>query len=47
MRTDTVEFDNANKSAAREPRYVIEVAFDSANTDLVYFTSHSDAALPG
>lgn len=47
MRTDTFLFKLHNTSLNREPRFVIEVAFDSANIILVYFTSHADVALPG
>src|SRR6266508_3988053 len=47
MRTDTAAFASKNVALAKEPRYVIELAFDSANTILWYFTSHADAALPG
>lgn len=46
MRIDAANFATANQSPSKEPRYVIEVSFDSANTDLYYFTSHADAALP-
>ena len=47
MRTDTSAFEEVNKSSAKEPRYTIEVAFDAANTDLYYFTSHDASAVPG
>jgi len=47
MRADTAAFAAKNVALAKRPRYVIEVAFDSANTILRYFTSHSDSALPG
>jgi len=47
MRQDNPVFAAHNESPNKSPRYVIEVAFDTANTDLHYFTSHSDAALPG
>lgn len=47
MRTDTSPFEAKNKAPNKRPRYVIEIAFDSANTILRYFTSHDDAALPG
>src|SRR5258706_11732756 len=46
MRTDSAAFAQKNIELAKDPRYVIELAFDSANTQLWYFTSHSDAALP-
>jgi len=47
MRSDTTNFIVKNSSVSKDPRYVVEIAFDSANIDLYYFTSHSDAALPG
>lgn len=47
MRTDTAIFAAKNVALAKRPRYVIELAFDSANTLLWYFTSHTDSALPG
>ncbi len=47
MRTDTAVFSEENAKLAKRPRYVVELAFDSDNTILWYFTSHSDAALPG
>lgn len=46
MRNDTVKFSKLNTALAKRPRYVIEVAFDSASTVLRYFTSHSDCASP-
>jgi hypothetical protein len=46
MRTDTAAFAVANTAPVKRPRYVIEIAFDSANLNLWYFTSHTDAALP-
>ena len=46
MRLDTSNFESSNLSASKEPRFVIEVSFVSDNTDLYYFTSHIDAALP-
>lgn len=47
MRLDTAPFAAKNVELAKRPRYVIELAFDPANTVLWYFTSHSDSALPG
>jgi hypothetical protein len=47
VRTDTAVFAKHNAALSKEPRYVIEMAFDLANTVLWYFTSHADAALPG
>lgn len=46
MRADSTALVEANSSLSKEPRYIIEMAFDDAATDLVYFTSHSDAPLP-
>lgn len=46
MRADTDSFRGKNLAPAKDPRYVVEVAFDSANTILWYFTSHTDAATP-
>lgn len=46
MRADSAAFIEGNTSLNKEPRYIVEVAFDDANTDLVYFTSHADAPLP-
>lgn len=47
MRLDTGIFGQHNRARTKLPRYVSEVAFDSANTILWYFPSHADAALPG
>lgn len=47
MRPDTFIFATHNVALTKEPRFVVEVAFDEANTILWYFTSHADAALPG
>jgi hypothetical protein len=47
MRTDTANFTIRNSSRAKRPRYVIEIAFDSANTILWYFTSHANTPVPG
>jgi len=46
MRTDSAAFELINVSASKEPRYVVELSFNSENTDLYYLTSHADAALP-
>lgn len=46
MRVDTSNFIRKNKSLAKEARYVVQLAFDTAATDLVYFRSHDDGALP-
>jgi hypothetical protein len=46
LRFDNVIFAALNAAEAKSPRYVIEIAFDTGNTDLWYFTSHDDALLP-
>lgn len=47
MRQDTATFALKNVAVSKSPRYVIELSFDSDNTVLWYFTSHTDCALPG
>lgn len=47
MRIDNSNFTVANKSANKEPIIVVEVAFDSANTDVYYFCTHSVDGLSG
>lgn len=44
--TETALWLAANESPVKSPRFVVEIAFDLAASDLHYFTSHSDAALP-
>jgi hypothetical protein len=39
-------FAAANAAASKEPRWVIELAFDPDNTILRYFTAHAGTALP-
>ena len=46
MRTDNDNFTQVNKASSKEFCFVIEVAFDAAGTDLVYFTSSSSASTP-
>lgn len=46
MRLDAENFITANTSSSKKPRYVVEISFDDANTDLYYITSHDDSALP-
>jgi len=46
MRIDSALFAQKNVELAKDPRYVIVLSFDTANTVLWAFTSHSDAALP-
>jgi len=40
------KFHQANNDLRKEVRWVIEVSFDLANTDLYYFTSHADCEVP-
>lgn len=46
-RVDTPEFELLNKAQSREPIFVVEIAFDFANTDLHYLTSQSVVGLTG
>lgn len=46
MRIDNEDYTFKNSLPTKEPRYTIELAFDFANTDLHYFTSHADAKVP-
>ena len=46
MRVDTRNFIQANLAKSKETRFVIEMSFDPANTNLRYFPSHADAATP-
>lgn len=46
MRADSSAFAAYNTAASKRPRVVIELAFDTANTDLLYLTSHPDTDLP-
>ncbi len=47
MRLDTQNFIEYNSKSSKAPRYTIELSFDkSPYTDLQYFTSHSDYAIP-
>lgn len=41
-----MRLDNFARDRNKKPRYVVRVAFDQANTDFVYFTSHPDTELP-
>lgn len=47
MRIDSFEFNSYNKGQTREPRFVVELSFDSANTDIHYLTSHPISGLTG
>jgi hypothetical protein len=46
MRTDNAAFAQKDAAAEKSPRYVIELAFDGANTILHYFTSHAGTPVP-
>jgi len=39
-------FAASNNSSVKEPRFTVEIAFDNANTDLWYLTSHADCEVP-
>jgi hypothetical protein len=47
MRIDSPEFAIPNKASDREPLFVVELAFDTANTDLHYFTSGTVDGITG
>lgn len=46
MRIDQENFATKNTAENKSPYYVVEISFDSANTDLLYVTSNANAALP-
>ncbi|MFV1982993.1 MAG: hypothetical protein ACC657_05570 [Thiohalomonadales bacterium] len=46
MRVDNANFTLKNSESSKDPRYTIELSFDSNNTDLHYFTSHDDSQVP-
>ena len=46
MRIDSTNFSAKNKQLSKEPRFVLQIASDTAATDLTYFKSHADAATP-
>ncbi|MDH4274624.1 MAG: hypothetical protein OEW08_06270, partial [Gammaproteobacteria bacterium] len=46
MRADNANFSAQNSAKAKAPRIVVQIAFNTASTDLYYLTSHADAALP-
>lgn len=46
MRVGTADFEALNASESKDPRITIEIASDTANTDLYYFTSHADCEVP-
>lgn len=47
MRIDNSSFADLNKDQQREPSFVVEIAFDSANTDLIYLTFDAVTGLSG
>lgn len=47
MRTDSAAFSYRNKGNSREPIFVVELSFDSANTDLHYLCSKTVDGLTG
>lgn len=46
MRVDGNPFQTANQSEIKDPRFVIEWSWDTANTDLHYITSHPGTEVP-
>ncbi len=46
MRSYNPLFSVHNRSRSKNPYWVVEIAFDRDNTDLVYFTSHAEARSP-
>lgn len=46
MRIDGDTFAGFNSAPEKRPRFVAAVSFDTANTDILYLTSHSDTATP-
>lgn len=46
MRAYNANFVAQANAVTKSPRYVAVLSFDTGNTDLVYLTSHADAALP-
>lgn len=42
MRSNNANFDEKNSANSKSPRFVIEIDFSDDETDLNYFTSHSD-----
>jgi hypothetical protein len=47
MRIDNSNFAARNNAASAEPRFVIELSFDTASSDIVYLTSHAITGLTG
>lgn len=46
MRQGSAAFEALDKASAKEPRRVVAISFDSDNTIVWYFTSHTDTAVP-
>jgi hypothetical protein len=46
MRTDSLALASRNGAPYKQPFIVVELSFDDANTDLLYLTSHAEAATP-
>lgn len=46
MRSLSEAFNQSYYGDSKEPHYVVEIAYDSDATDLVYFTSHASTATP-
>jgi len=46
VRAYSVLFNEKNSGLNKHPRWVLEIAFDTANTDLYYITSHADCEVP-
>lgn len=46
MRIDSSNFRAVNNIDEKSPRFTIAIAFDAAETDIVYLTSHSDSEVP-
>ena len=44
--TETTAYLEAAEQATLEPRYVIALSFDDADTDVTYITSHADCQVP-
>ena len=46
MLARSVNFEEKNQSLNKKPRWVIAISFDTADTDVHYFTSHNDCEVP-
>lgn len=47
MRSDNFDFQEKNKALIQEPIYVVEISFDTLNTDTHFITSHTVSGLTG